>query len=210
MGDLVFLTILLAIIIHFILFINNKRKKIMIKKVIKKLNIANNMIFYQSDGKKALVIDEEKATLSIYSYKTFFRVNKYLIGIKDILSFEIFEDNNSIINVDRGSQVGGAIVGGLLLGGVGALIGGLSGSKTNSINCNSIKINFVFNDLKHKKDEIVFLKSINNKGYNKNSYTYKKAIEKTEMFYNTITIIMKNENLPCVTIVNEDISLSQL
>jgi hypothetical protein len=51
------------------------------------------------------------------------------ITYKQLIGSEVIEDGQSLTETRRGSQIGGAIVGGVLLGGVGAVIGGLSGKK---------------------------------------------------------------------------------
>ena len=49
--------------------------------------------------------------------------------VSSIISCEILEDDIQLAYANRGSQLAGIAVGGILLGGVGAVIGGLSGSK---------------------------------------------------------------------------------
>ena len=74
----------------------------------------------------ALCIDEVKQ--KIYLFTNYYNEEKLRsYSLKDLLQVEIIEDNVTITKTSRTSQVGGAIVGGMLAGGVGAVIGGLSG-----------------------------------------------------------------------------------
>lgn len=52
------------------------------------------------------------------------------IGAADILEVELIVDGHSVTKTSRGSQVLGAALGGAVFGGVGAIIGGLSGTQT--------------------------------------------------------------------------------
>lgn len=195
----------LAFLIVVITEINKHKRKKTLSNFIKNNNIKYDIIFYQNDGKKALLIDEEKSIISIYKYISDVKIHKYSTGIMDIISFELLENENSLSKYNRGSQLGGAVVGGLLLGGVGAVVGGLSGSQHQEKYCNSIKIKFLFNNLKYKTDEIIFLEGIDKKGFKKDSIVYNAAFKEAEKFYDTLCILMKKENVQKVEVVNEEI-----
>lgn len=53
---------------------------------------------------------------------------KYLYSFDDVISVELIENNNIISEKSTGRTIGGALVGGFVAGGVGAIVGGLSGS----------------------------------------------------------------------------------
>ncbi|WP_455233236.1 hypothetical protein [Geopseudomonas aromaticivorans] len=74
-----------------------------------------------------------------------------------ILSSEIFEDGDSVTTAARGSQIGGAIVGGVLMGGAGAIIGGLSGKKHTSQNVRRIELRLTVNDADSPIHDVTFL-----------------------------------------------------
>lgn len=92
---------------------------------LRKVTITKQLV--NVDHNIAIVIDEPNQKIIIATGQRIFthRVFKF----KDVVSAQIFQDGETITSTNRGSQVGGAIVGGLLLGGVGLLVGGLSGSK---------------------------------------------------------------------------------
>ena len=46
------------------------------------------------------------------------------------MSVELLEDNTTIASRSLGRTVGGAVVGGVLAGGAGSVVGGLSGNQT--------------------------------------------------------------------------------
>jgi len=100
-----------------------------------------------SDTKFGLAVDTESRRIRLFTddgqsvkYRTFLA--------KDILSCEILEDGDSTIAVNRGSQVAGAAVGGLLLGGAGLIVGGLSGKKKTSKIVSKVDFRVTVNDIK--------------------------------------------------------------
>jgi hypothetical protein len=75
-------------------------------------------------------------------------LNTYVFKFEDIIESEIIQDDVSIIKASRTSQIGGALVGAALSGGVGAVIGGLSGSKQSTTKVKKITVRVTINDLK--------------------------------------------------------------
>jgi len=64
----------------------------------------------------------------------------------DILDVKIVEDNSTISETKIGGQVGRAVVGGVLFGNVGAVVGGLSSNKKNSVIVDNLQVVIHFND----------------------------------------------------------------
>lgn len=79
----------------------------------------------------------------------------------DIVSTELLIDEKSVMTTTSSTRVGSAIVGGLLLGGVGAIVGGLAGRETKAevktINSATLKISL--NDLTAPSIRVHLLKS---------------------------------------------------
>lgn len=75
------------------------------------------------DNTKAFVIRKSKKDADLYYYN-------------QLVDFELLEDGNSITK----GGLGRAAVGGLLLGGVGAIVGGVTGGKKTKGICNSLQI----------------------------------------------------------------------
>lgn len=67
-------------------------------------------------------------------------LDKTVIDFADIISLELIEDGNTISKKSTSRTIGGAIIGGILTGGVGAIIGGLSGSSTQKSKVSSISL----------------------------------------------------------------------
>lgn len=84
----------------------------------------------------SVLIVSESGFLLLYNSQT----NQFKkIHIKHIISFNIFDDTHH-----HGNEINRAIIGGLLFGGIGAIVGGLSKSKNGYIS--QLGIEFKFNE----------------------------------------------------------------
>jgi hypothetical protein len=104
----------------------------------------NSSILLDEESKKVCFIFTNNNSPEIYDYK-------------DILESEILEDGITITNTSRTSQLGGALVGGILAGGVGVVVGGLSGKKSTEREINKIDLKVVVNNTKSPNKIINFL-----------------------------------------------------
>ena len=93
-----------------------------------------------------LRVDENSRTWSINKtkYDTIYDFNK-------IVSFELIEDGSSVKN----GGIGRAVVGGILFGGVGAIVGATTAS--NKQICNNLQIKIVLNDISNPITYINFI-----------------------------------------------------
>jgi hypothetical protein len=107
-------------------------------------------------SKSAVAIDEQRKTIGLITENESGFLER-VISYRDLISVELFEDGNTITKTSRSSQIGGAIVGGLLLGGLGALAGGLSGKKNATNTITRIDLRLILNDTATPLHDVVFL-----------------------------------------------------
>lgn len=69
--------------------------------------------------------------------------NPRIHSYDDVLDYELLEDGGSIVK----GGLGRAVAGGVLLGGVGAVIGGVTGKKKSKPTCTSLKVKITLNDM---------------------------------------------------------------
>jgi len=94
----------------------------------------NVTIMVDENAKKLCIaeVSETNGSSEVYDYK-------------DILESEIIEDGQTVTKTSRSGQIGGAIVGSLVAGGVGAIIGGLSAKQTSNNEVNRVDLKIIAN-----------------------------------------------------------------
>lgn len=106
---------------------------------------ASGIAYEETTGRFLIIVDRADQYL------------KAILNPQDIVSVELFEDGNSITKTMRRSQLSGAVIGGLLAGGIGAIIGGLSGKTKTEETINRIELRIVVADSQNPVCDIVFL-----------------------------------------------------
>lgn len=175
---------------------NEKNEKINklhnMQKLLKDFTVSQK---YQSyDLKSSILLDEERKKVCFIFADT----NKTeTYDYKDILESEIMEDGKTVTNTSRSSQIGGAIVGGVLAGGAGAVIGGLSGKKSSEKEINKIDLKVIVNNTKSPIKLINFLTAddidFNGKPFpiKKDSPKYKSAMSSINHWHSLLGLLIK-------------------
>lgn len=183
------ITLVVVIICIIIQIITSNKRRDDIDGILQDIpNFSTTHLYIGPDEKTGIAIDEENR-------KVCFIQNYYGVVInpfdyKDIISSEVIEDGDTITKSSRTSQIGGALVGGLALGGVGAIIGGLSGSKKTSGVAKNISLKVIVNDTSSAMHEVIFL----NTEAKKDSLSYKIATEKVNEWHAKIHALIKQSN----------------
>ncbi|VTX56064.1 Uncharacterised protein [Haemophilus influenzae] len=184
----------------------------------KKIKLRDDMIFDQISrfsiehkhyGCKTLVaVDRELENICLIelnnipkglednSEKTF----KYLKA-DDILQVELFEGGNSVTSSSR--SIGGAVVGGALFGGVGAIVGGLGSSTKSSETVNKIQIRLVVNDKTNPIYDIDFL-SVE---IDKNELLFESISKQARTWYGYFEVMINNAKDNVEEIKEKDIDV---
>ncbi len=92
------------------------------------------------DNSKTFIINKSIMNTDFYYYN-------------QIVDFELLEDGESIIK----GGLGRAVAGGVLFGGVGAIVGGVTGGKKTKTICNSLKIKLTFRNSPRQTEYIDFI-----------------------------------------------------
>jgi len=99
----------------------------------------------------------------------------------DIVDFELIEDGTSI---SKGG-LGRAAVGGLLFGGVGAIVGGVTGGKKAKQKCTSLMVKITVNNLSAPTEYIKLITTPTDKS----SFTYKAAFQSAQEIVSLLQLI---------------------
>jgi hypothetical protein len=139
-----------------------------------------------NDGNSGISVDEGRKKICLIKQNTG-NIALDVLTYSDILSSEVFEDGMTITKTARGSQLGGVLIGGLALGGVGAIIGGLSGKKTSSDKVNRIDLRITVNRTSSPVHDINFM---NIKG-KKNGIIYNAAMQQARHWHGLLEVLIK-------------------
>lgn len=132
-----------------------------------------------NDNKNELMIPQKTGTIpEIYKYN-------------DIINFELIEDGKTLVTKGGLSR---AIAGGILFGGVGAIVGGVTGKRKSTETINKLIVRLTINTpFRPIHRDIVFI----NSKTNKSSSTYSKEIQ------NAKDLFAKLEEIKESDIINE-------
>ncbi|ELK47524.1 SHOCT domain-containing protein [Halobacillus sp. BAB-2008] len=111
----------------------------------------------------------------------------FQLDYQDIMEAEVKIDGETITKTSRGSQLAGAALGGLLAGGAGAVIGGLSGGTKSSDKVQSVQLHVVINNTQHPFHSFEFLKIPDVK---KKEAQYKLAFDKVMHWQSLFKVII--------------------
>ncbi|MBU5441729.1 SHOCT domain-containing protein [Paenibacillus sp. MSJ-34] len=150
--------------------------------------------FISADFDTGLVLDEQTNRLCIiYSQFNEIKILKY----RDILAVEVIEDNESVNKTSRSSQIGGALIGSVVAGGVGAIIGGLSGKSISSTKIKKLDLKIVVNDISQPVYILNFMNCISEttgeelSGVSKDDPKYKDALKNVTHWHSLISVLIK-------------------
>jgi hypothetical protein len=140
---------------------NNKRLSgldILVTRIKEINNFERDDYIYNQGYNYGIAIDNTHKKFCIVT-----RSSTKLYNYNDLLGVELIENGETLTKSLRGSQIAGAAVGGLLLGGAGAIIGGLSGKKETIKLINNIEIKLTLNDTEKPIFDFVFFRRNNKK-----------------------------------------------
>ncbi|MED4908867.1 SHOCT domain-containing protein [Brevibacillus centrosporus] len=138
-----------------------------------------------NDGKSSVVLDENSNV--IYLIEGY---QKRKISYKDLLQSEIIEDGVQVTSTSRASQIGGALIGAVVAGGIGAIIGGLSGKQETTKKVKKIDLKLTINDTKNPIFTINFF-DIGDVTVTKDNPNYREAIEKANHWHNLMSVLIR-------------------
>jgi hypothetical protein len=207
MGAIVFLgfmfVIAVLIAMPFVLRDESLRKE-MEEQIEALPSFTSALRFDQPDKKLALLLDPESGQFVLAKPKEAPR----LYGFDQLIAVDVERDGMSLHKTNRGSQMMGAAVGGALLGPVGLLLGGLTGTKREEERVKRLSLKLVTSDLHTPVTEVIFFDSIS--GEKPDSTPVKKAAQQLEEWHGRFrTILLGNERAASATPRGQEAPVSQ-
>lgn len=168
---------------------------------------AQGIVFRAFNNSSAAILDKENEKLHVF-YSTYqepigkiHTYEHFHCNFADIIESEVIVDNQTITKTARGSQLGGALVGSVLAGGIGAIIGGLSGSKRSDDYIKRAEIKLTINDLENPVCKITFLDGqdedhkVLKKGFRKNDFRIKGMLQELDKWQAMFDVILNNKKI---------------
>lgn len=153
----------------------------------------NHAIKIDRNNKKVSILTNRFTHHREFNHYAQYDYKERLLGFKNVLETRIVEDGTTVNKTSRSSQIGGAALGGLLAGNVGAVIGGLSGKSTSTEEVNSLELYIIVNSF---NDPIIKIPFFNvRSSVKKNNKDYLTALNDIQK-WNTIlgTLIRTADN----------------
>jgi len=118
-----------------------------------------------------------------------------LYSFDQLVAVDVERNGSSLQKTNRGSQMMGAAVGGVLLGPVGLLLGGLTGTKREEVRVKRLSLKLFTNDLQKPVSEVVFFN--HPQGVKPDSLVVKTAAQQLDEWHGRFrTILRGNESGP--------------
>ena len=165
------------------------QRSFLTRKIHKISGFTNAKTLVSMDRKSGLGLSDESGELAL--------VGGHWEGVavftaREIISCEVFIDGQSDSRTNRGSQLGGAVVGGLLLGGAGAIIGGLSGSKRTTKKISSVELRITVDDSNNPLHDVILLDEI----LNAKDERAKMIVTTARTWHARIAALMRHADVP--------------
>lgn len=136
----------------------------------------------------AIFIDGDRKKVALIKHLPDF--DPRVFGFKDLLGVEVVENDVTVVvtKTSRSSQLGGALMGGVLFGGVGAMVGGLSGKKvsTSRGRIKAVQLRVLVNDTVQPLFTVDFLGT----EVAENDIRYRKASEQAHHWHDVIKVLI--------------------
>ncbi|WP_045509598.1 hypothetical protein [Bacillus amyloliquefaciens] len=200
------IVILLIIAAFFIIgdFGTDKQKEIEKKKLVE-IETAGNFptqykVILNPDKTTKLTLVEPEDKFVIHRFNQSETLEEKIIPFEKIIEAEVSIDDSTVTKVSKGSQITGAVVGGLAAGGIGALVGGLSSNKTETKFFKKIDLKLKLDDFSSPIYRFDFLPSKddfgleNVKGFKQDDPKVKDALSNAEIWQGIMEIAIRKAN----------------
>lgn len=170
-------------------------------------NEISGIRYFAYDYSNCAIINEETQTLNIITgtphknFPSLFDYSLRIVPFDKIIEAEVVMDNQSITKSSRGSQLVGVGVGTLALGGIGAIIGGTTGTKKHIDKIKNIDIKLTIKELQNPISKINFLNKngdglhmSSNNGRAKDHPLVKQALRDVEKWQGMFDVILKQQD----------------
>lgn len=147
-------------------------------------------LYISNDDLNGVGLNLDKQKIFIFEADEDKKIDYRTYDFNDLVESEIVEDGVSTSKTSRASQFKGLVVGGAIAGGVGAVVGGLSGQKVNEERVKKVDLRLIINDLHNPSHTVCFLPE---SGYEHSakSKDYQKAMKDVNKIQDYMRLIIE-------------------
>jgi len=128
-------------------------------------------------------------------------IKHWVVKFKDILGTAVVQDGRQVTSTSTGSLLGRALVGGVVLGGIGALLGGLTAKSHSEDRIKKLVLEVVLNAPAHPIHRLTYLDAP--EGVSPDSALVRFAAEKMEFAQALLELAMMGETIPTASSTRE-------
>jgi hypothetical protein len=183
MVVLIVVVVVILVIVGLVQF--SKKQKRMEQQIAAVPDFRPAVRYTQPDFATTVLLDPQSAQFAVARMDT----GVALYGFDQLVAVDVERDGSAIQKTNRGSQIAGAAVGGVLLGPVGLLLGGLSGSKRSEEAVKRLALKLYTNDLHAPMTEIIFFQS--GSGVKANALPVREAARQLDEWYGRFQTVLR-------------------
>lgn len=150
--------LLLIVLVAIVVIAKSVKERHIENKMTRALTLVNGQpsaaVLMSADCRSGIAINREATAISLAGGNW---INTEVFEPSEVLSAELYIDGECETRTSRTSQAAGALVGGLLLGGVGVVVGGLTGKKKSRRMVSSVVLRVMVNDSDNPLHEVSLL-----------------------------------------------------
>lgn len=184
-GCCAILLVLLGIILA-VIFTSHRAAASTADQIRARTDFAAADVYVSAWDQHGLAIDNECSRLLIVCQNI-----QLIYPAGEVISVEVIADNVSLVKTNRGSQALGAGIGGLLLGPVGVVVGGLSGSTRSERRITRLVLRIVTTDFHYPCHDILLHESFDSKGEAVDSYSIQNAMNVATLWHSRVTALIR-------------------
>jgi hypothetical protein len=156
-----------------------------------KLRAAGFTATHEAEG---LLLDANAGRIAFFEHRPNATFAHWVYSRKQLLGTEVIRDGHSVTKTSTSSLAGRALVGGVLLGGVGALLGGLTANSATKTTVRKLTLEIILNDAEHPVHRLSFL--ADPVGVATDSIVFRAAAERLEFAHALIELLIMDVKIP--------------
>lgn len=187
MGYLILLAAIITVIVIFAVYAQSKAEAAAVATAAAIPDFSAAKYYSSPFDKTGLALDPVRRKALTLPYGS-------ILEGANISAVEVVRDDFSLQKTNRGSQLAGAAIGGVVLGPVGLILGGVTGSKRTEEKTKEVVLRIYTNDLMRPFQDITFYRNPN--GATSDDSFLRSQVKEMEYWHGALKMLMQPEVAP--------------